>query len=128
MKKEERSVDERYGELVRSSIEGAEKIGRLGELSERLGGLIGKALDDGDQFKRYIVSEKAKNGDGELCQTDVEKVFEKVDFKSVKEAACAIKALADSMRAIYSLPDVDIGNDASPSVTVAFRNGEEYAG
>ena len=130
MKKEKKkTIAERYDSLLEASVGGAERIGRLGELSERLGGMIGEALEDGSQFRRYIVSEKAKNEDGEMCQTDVEKVYDKVDFKSVKEAACAIKAVAESMRSIYSVPDFDLaGGAAAPSVTVAFRSGEEYAG
>ena len=94
---------------------------RLGEISERLGDFIGDALDDRDQFKRYIVTEKGRS-DGESVTENVEKVFGKVDFKSVKDAACAIKAIADAVKCVYSVPDEGDGG-----FSVTFESGAEFA-
>jgi len=62
-------------------------------------------------------------------------VFEKVDFKSVKEAAGAIRALADSVKSVWSTPDFSElsaaakGGDAplSEGITVTFENCEDFA-
>ena len=129
------SYSEKCGELLDSSFEGARRLEKLGELSDRLGGMLGEALGDGDQFKRYIVVEKGKNADGESFAENVEKVYEKVDFKSMKEAAGAITAIADSVRCVYSIPDFKtLSNVSSPDrkdapcgLTVSFESGEEYA-
>ncbi|MBR6917909.1 MAG: hypothetical protein IKN38_06960 [Clostridia bacterium] len=107
--------------------DGAEKLCKLGELSDKLGGMIDDALEDRDQFKRYIVSEKGRGEKGEAYTENVEKIFDKVDFKSMKEAAGAIKALAESVRCVYSVPGFCDTPDDEAGITVAFENGEEYA-
>ena len=61
--------------------------------------------------------------------------MKKVDFRSMKEAAGAISAIADSVRSVYSVPDFKtLSAGASPSgegvpgtLTVSFESGEEYA-
>ena len=107
----------------------AKDLKRIGRLTKRLGSLVERALEDDDQFKRYIVTKKGAGRDGE--QECVEQVFDKVDFKSVKEAACALTALADSVKSVYSLPDAPgksgEGAVAPAGITVTFESGEEFA-
>ena len=98
-----------------------------------MGDVIEGALSDADQFKRYIVTEKGKEN-GEATQREVEKIYGKVDFKSVKDAAGAISAVADSIKSVYQIPDFkDISSVAAPEVspvssefTVTFESGEEW--
>ncbi len=133
--KKKGSYAERCASLLDSSFEGAQRLGKLGELSDRLGGMLGEALEDDDQFKRYIVVEKGKNADGESYAENVERIYEKVDFRSMKEAAGAISAIADSVRSVYSVPDFKTlsagasssGEGVPGTLTVSFESGEEYA-
>ena len=133
-KKNKKTYAEKCGDLLDSSLEGAKKLDGLGKLSEALGGVIGNALSDSKQFNRYIVTEKGKNSDGDPVQQDVEKIFDKVDFKSVKDAASAISAVAESIKTVYSVPETkDIVSvvSGSPSpvaagITVSFESGAEW--
>ncbi|MBQ7669653.1 MAG: hypothetical protein IJS45_02900 [Clostridia bacterium] len=127
-------IGKRCHDLMDRSLSAADRLERLGALSERLTEALNEALDDKTQFKRYIVAEKSKNRDGDPVTESVEKVFGKVDFKSMKEAAGAIRAVADSVKAVYSVPDFselsDVcsggGGDAD-GIVVTFENGSEYA-
>ena len=56
-----------------------------------LRGVIDKALEDADQFSRWIISEGL--GDGVSATT--EKVFSKIDMKAIRDAAYALKVLQD---------------------------------
>ena len=127
-------IGERCRDLMDRSLSAADRLERLGALSERLADALGEALDDKTQFKRYIVAEKSKNRDGDPVTESVEKVFGKVDFKSMKEAAGAIRAVADSVKAVYSVPefselsDVCSGGEGdADGIIVTFENGSEYA-
>ena len=56
-----------------------------------LRGVIDKALEDADQFARWIISEGL--GDGMSATT--EKVFGKIDMKAIRDAAYALKVLQE---------------------------------
>ena len=133
-RKKKMSVADRCEMLLDESLDGAGDLIKIGRLSEKLGRLIEDALDDKDQFKRYIVTKKISGKD--TSSECVEQVFEKVDFKSVKEAASAITALADSVRSVYSLPDFaslsghaagEGAPEAREGLTITFEDGEEMA-
>lgn len=137
MKKKEKNMtlEDLCEREMKRSLGGASRLERLGEMNERLGDVIEGALSDASQFNRYIVSEKGKNEAGDSVTENVEKIFCKVDFKSVKEAAGAIKALSESVKSVFSLPDFGdmqsvVSNSASPEearhVTVTFERGEEF--
>ena len=135
MGKSNKTYAEKCGDLIDSSLRGAKRIEGLGKLSDALGKKIGDALSDPDQFRRHIVTEKGKGKDGEPTQQEVEKVFEKFDFKSVKDAAGAISAVAESMRSVYRVPEFrDVAAVVAPEesktaagrITVSFESGEEY--
>ena len=132
--KTESGIGKKCYDLMDRSLSAADRLECLGALSERLADAIGEALDDKTQFKRYIVAEKSKNRDGDPVTESVEKVFGKVDFKSMKEAAGAIRAVADSVKAVYSVPefselsDVCSGGEGdADGIIVTFENGSEYA-
>jgi len=92
----------------------------VSSLCTKLGSVIDRALSDEDQFRRYIVQGKGRNADGDSVTENVERIYGKVDFKSVKEAAGAIKALADSVRSRGS-------GDEDDGIAVSFIGAEEYA-
>ena len=56
-----------------------------------LRGVIDKALEDADQFSRWIISE----GFGDGVSATTEKVFSKIDMKSIRDAAYALKVLQE---------------------------------
>ena len=98
-----------------------ERLANLDALSDKLGCLISEALDDRDQFKRYIVVEKGKGPEGDSFSENVEKIYNKVDFKSVKEAAGAIKALADAV--LSASPK----QESAGGIIVSFADGADEA-
>lgn len=97
------------------------RLASLDALSDKLECLISEALDDRDQFKRYIVVEKGKGPEGDSFTENVEKIYNKVDFKSVKEAAGAIKALADAV--LTANPR----QDAAKDIVVSFSDCKDEA-
>lgn len=107
----------------------ASRLERLGTLSERLIDTLGEALSDTAQFNRFIVAEKSKNRDGDPVTENVEKIFGKVDFKSVKDAASAICTVADSVRSALAAGESRSGDEETDdaSVTVRFESGREFA-
>ena len=133
--RKKKTYSERCEALLDVSFDGVRRLESLGELSEKLGGMLGAALEDTEQFKRYIVVEKGKTADGDSFAENVEKVYEKIDFKSMKEAASAISAIADSVRNVYSVPGFkELSGGAAPAsspaaqgITVSFGSGEEFA-
>lgn len=78
--------------------------------SKKLAGLINaahkisdaalKALDDDDQFYRYVTVEGRGMGESET----VERVFSKMDTKAVKDLTIVVRDLAALMREFYNLP------------------------
>ena len=136
MGRRKKTIAEKCESLAYRSLDGAKGLDQLGALSNKLGALIGEALDDENQFHRFIVSEKGKNEEGEAVTESVEKIFEKVDFKSVKEAASAIKAVAESVRSVWAVPDfqdamaISSGKGSEPltgEMRVTFDGGEDYS-
>jgi len=135
-RKKNMTFAEKCDAMLERTLDGTERLEALGELSDKLSGVIGAALDDERQFCRHIVVDKGRDENGDTVSENVEKVFEKVDFRSVKEAAGAIKAVADSLRCVFAIPDFDSLSRAAKSgeadsdpfgVTVSFENGEDYA-
>ena len=103
------------------AISTEKRLADLDALSDKLGCLISEALDDRDQFKRYIVVEKSKGAEGDSFSENVEKIYNKVDFKSVKEAAGAIKALADAV--LTASPK----QESAGGIVVSFADGGDEA-
>ena len=105
------------------------KLVSLGAISDSLGEILGRAVADSKQFNRYIVSEKEVTPDKTTVTKSVEREFEKVDFRSVREAASALKALAETVKTVYSADGVsecDENGDMS-NIVVTLGDAGEYA-
>ena len=59
-----------------------------------------KALEDSEQFNRYVVTEGAGDGFSETS----EKIFEKTDTKALKDMVNIIKECTGLMRDFYDIP------------------------
>ena len=84
---EENERRERGLELLRSAGEAAGKM---------LDAAIA-AVEDQDQFHRYIVSDKRGSGE------QIERTFEKMDTKAIKEMTGTIKELVGIVRDVYGV-------------------------
>lgn len=78
----------------------AQKLASLIRSADRLTSVIEAAVADESQFYRYIVREHDKAGTGYE-----ERVFQKLDTKSLREMAGAIKELSAAIRGLNDLPD-----------------------
>ena len=68
------------------------------QAAEKMSDVILKALDDDNQFNRWIVTE---GGDG-VTYTD-EKVFDKVDMRSMKDAMATLKMIEQLKRSVQGI-------------------------
>lgn len=108
-----RSMAEQWGELRRRhrdkimaktsdrlSDEAAERMARLMGSTDKLMDAALQALDDPEQFYRYIVKEKE---DGETYTREV--VLDKADTKAMKDMGTVLEKLTGLTRDLYGLPD-----------------------
>ena len=84
--------------LARAQARGAKKLDRMIKAVEKTADMAMKALEDKDQFRRYIVTEGSEG-----CIESTEKVFEKLDTKALKEYAAAMRDLSGMLRDYYGL-------------------------
>ena len=65
-------------------------------IADNISNVLKKALDDAEQFNRYIIDTTTRV-DGTEIRTSEEKTFEKVDMRALKDAAAALR-LAEEMK------------------------------
>lgn len=85
--------------ISKSCIKPIKELAEILEASYKICDYICNALDDPQQFNRYLV----RVGEGKGNFYTVEKIFDKVDTKAIKEMVCAIKNLADIIRSIEGI-------------------------
>lgn len=61
------------------------------------------ALNDPEQFNRYVVQETESYQDGTMKSETVEKKFEKLDTKAMKDIAQTLKAVEEMKRGFYNI-------------------------
>ena len=76
---------------------------------DRISEILRKTLDDAEQFNRHLVETKAKQGGTEI-QTIEEQVFNKVDTRSLKEAAQTLKMVEEIKRSLLSIQTMEDKN------------------
>ena len=81
-----------------TAADNAGKLVRLQQAADSMSAVIADIFTDTEQFKRHIVPD----GDSSVA----ERVYKKVDTKSIKDLTGALKDLACVMRNIYDLPTV----------------------
>lgn len=85
--------------LARAQARGRERMDRLLQGTEKLLDNALNALEDNEQFKRYVVSEGLGMGASET----EEKIFEKYDTKAMKELTAVLKDLTGMVRDFYGI-------------------------
>lgn len=87
------------GALARAQERGRERMDALLQASEQLLDAAVQAVQDNEQFKRWVVTE----GSGEGCSEASEKVFDKVDTKAMKDMVFVLKELTGMLRDAYDI-------------------------
>lgn len=84
----------------------AQKLISLARSADKLGSAIDHALSDTEQLYRYVVSDQLGDGVSETtCKT-----FAKLDTRSARDLAGALKDLTSVVRNLYGLPTIQEQN------------------
>lgn len=86
-------------ELARAQERGKERLRALLEAEEKLLDAAVEAVNDNEQFKRWVMAE----GSGEGCSEAVERVFDKRDTRAMKDMVFVLKELTGILRDAYGL-------------------------
>lgn len=78
----------------------AERLSKIGYLAGMAVDVAVKAFKDEDQFYRYLVSESPAPG----MTATVERRFDKVDTKALRDLTVCIKELTGILRDVYRIP------------------------
>lgn len=76
------------------------RLARLMETTSKAIDVVVNAIEDEQQFKRYIITESL----GEGATTTEERIFAKVDTKALKDFTTVLKDLTGLMRDFYNIP------------------------
>ena len=75
-------------------------------IADNISNVLKKALDDAEQFNRYIIDTTTRV-DGTEIRTSEEKTFEKVDMRALKDAAAALKLVEEMKRSMAGILRVE---------------------
>ena len=75
-------------------------------IADNISNVLKKALDDAEQFNRYIIDTTTRV-DGTEIRTSEEKTFEKVDMRALKDAAAALRLVAEMKRSMAGILRVE---------------------
>ena len=78
-------------------------------IADNISNVLKKALDDAEQFNRYIIDTTTRV-DGTEIRTSEEKTFEKVDMRALKDAAAALRLVEEMKRAMAGILRVEETN------------------
>lgn len=85
--------------IKRKEDKQVDRLCRLKTGTEKLIETINDALEDEEQFHRYLVSEG-----GAVHSETVEKTFRKVDTKAIRDLTMSLRELNSLMRNLYGMP------------------------
>lgn len=71
-------------------------------IADKISNVLQKALDDAEQFNRYVVETRTQLGDAMIQETE-ERVFQKVDMRALKDAASALKMVEEMKRSMANI-------------------------
>lgn len=71
-------------------------------IADKISSRILKAMEDEDQFNRYIVNETVSDENTSMS-TSNEKIFAKVDMRALKDAAQTLKLIEDMKRSMLNI-------------------------
>lgn len=75
-------------------------------IADNISNVLKKALDDAEQFNRYIIDTTTRV-DGTEIRTSEEKTFEKVDMRALKDAAAALRLVEEMKRSMSGILRVE---------------------
>ena len=75
-------------------------------IADNISNVLKKALDDAEQFNRYIIDTTTRD-DGKETRTSEEKTFEKVDMRALKDAAAALRLVEEMKRSMAGILRVE---------------------
>ena len=75
-------------------------------IADNISNVLKKALDDAEQFNRYIIDTTTRV-DGTEIRTSEEKTFEKVDMRALKDAAAALRLVEEMKRSMTGILRVE---------------------
>ena len=75
-------------------------------IADNISNVLKKALEDAEQFNRYIIDTTTRV-DGTEIRTSEEKKFEKVDMRALKDAAAALRLVEEMKRSMAGILRVE---------------------
>ena len=75
-------------------------------IADNISNVLKKALDDAEQFNRYIIDTTTRV-DGTEIRTSEEKTLEKVDMRALKDAAAALRLVEEMKRSMAGILRVE---------------------
>ena len=82
-----------------------DRLRKLMQATEAIQDVVIMAFGDGKQFNRHLVQTEVYDPDiGAALKDTVERVYDKVDTKAIKDLTGAIRDLTYSVRNLYGLP------------------------
>lgn len=101
VQKREQYVSDMLAKTLRKHQErDVNRLCKLMDATEKLIDISLRAINDDQQYQRYIVTE----GCGEGYSEASEKVFQKVDTKALKDTVSVLKELTSMVRDFYDIP------------------------
>lgn len=88
--------------IAKAETKQANALAKELDIADKISSVLQKALNDADQFNRYIVESTTKM-DGTEIRIAEEKVFQKVDMKALKDAATALEMVERMKRSMQNI-------------------------
>jgi len=96
-----RMINKAVDEKVAS---GADRLAVILDAAEGMAGVLAGVFEDDEQFHRYIVQDRCVGENGAADLVTLEKRFEKVDSRAIKNLTGALKDMTQVLRDLYRLP------------------------
>ena len=90
----------------KASTKQADALARLANVADKLAGVLEKAVADEQQFNRHIVMESASDGATSMS-TMIEKQFDKIDNRALKDTIQSLKMLEDIQRSLKNIQSAE---------------------
>jgi hypothetical protein len=82
----------------------ADRLGKIIASAQAMAGVIEDVFKDGKQFHRHLVTDTYIGEDGSKEILTVEKQFDKVDSRAIRDLTGALKDMTLVLRNLYNLP------------------------
>ena len=86
----------------KATVKQADSLARLANVADKLTSVLERAVADEQQFNRHIIMESASDGATSMS-TMVEKQFDKIDNRALKDTVQSLKMLEDIQRSLRNI-------------------------